>query len=193
MRLSPIEKPRGAMLRLAYRVSKRRLGKVITPLKVVYARVPRSLKLGYAVNKFMERGLSLDPGLRLLLQTQVAQLNGCGFCVDIARAHADEAALDMDKLGALADYRNDARFSARERAALAYVEEATREKRVSDETFAELQRHFSEKHIVEITLINAVEHFYNMVNLPLKIESDGLCAVPGSQPFDAGRQRTATG
>lgn len=184
MRLTPIEKPRGLMLRLAYRMSRKRVGKVISPLKVVYARVPASLKLGYAVNTFMERGLTLEPELRLLIQTHVAQLNGCGFCVDIAKAHALGVAMDMDKLGALADFQQDPRFTARECAALAYVEEAARQRRVSDATFAELQRHFSEEHIVEITLINAVEHFYNLVNLPLKIESDGLCAIakPAAAP-----------
>jgi alkylhydroperoxidase family enzyme len=52
---------------------------------------------------------------------------------------------------ALAEYRTSPLFSERERTALAYVEEATRNKRVSDATFEALRRNFSEEEIVEIT------------------------------------------
>ena len=56
-------------------------------------------------------------------------------------------------------------------------DEATREKKVGDETFATLRKHFSEREIVEITFLNALENFYNLLNLPLGIEDDGLCAI----------------
>ena len=79
----------------------------------------------------------------------------------------------------------------RERAALAYAEEATRQKRVADETFARLQEHFNNREIVEITLLNAIENYYNLINLPLEIESDGLCAIiaPGraAKPVAVGK------
>ncbi|HLN12485.1 MAG TPA: carboxymuconolactone decarboxylase family protein, partial [bacterium] len=85
--------------------------------------------------------------------------------------------LGIEKFDALPDYRTSPLFSARERAALAYAEEATRHKRVSDATFEELRRHCSESEIVEITWVNAVENYYNLINLPLEIGSDGLCAI----------------
>ena len=69
----------------------------------------------------------------------------------------------------------------RERAALAYTEEATRHKRVSDATFETLRNHFNEREIVEITWVNALENYYNLINLPLEIESDGLCAIAESR------------
>jgi alkylhydroperoxidase family enzyme len=53
----------------------------------------------------------------------------------------------------------------------------TRSKRVDDATFAELRRHFDERAIVEITWLAAVENYFNLINLPLGIESDGLCAI----------------
>jgi alkylhydroperoxidase family enzyme len=107
----------------------------------------------------------------------VAGINGCGFCVDIARAVALQRKGAIDKALAVAEYRTDARFDERERAALAYVEEATRHKRVSDATFAALRAHFSEAEIVEITWMNAVENYFNLINVPLGIESDGFCAI----------------
>jgi alkylhydroperoxidase family enzyme len=48
---------------------------------------------------------------------------------------------------------------------------------VSDATFAELQRHFDEREIAELTLANAIENFYNLLNLPLEVEADGLEAL----------------
>ena len=104
-------------------------------------------------------------------------LNGCAFCEDIAKAVAEYHGLTLEKYYDLGVFRTSALYSARERAALAYVEEATKTKRVQDDTFAELQRHFSEREIVEITWFNAMENYYNLINLPLEIESDGLCAL----------------
>lgn len=181
MRLSPIDTPPTLMMRVAYWMSRRRLGKVMTPLTVVYARAPKAMRMGYAISKYTENGVSLDPQLRLLVQTYVAGLNHCGFCVDIAQAIALQHRLDLDKIAALEHFDNDPRFTERERAALRYVGEATRTKSVSDDTFAQVREHFTDNEVVEITLLGAIEHFYNLVNLPLGIESDGLCALQQSR------------
>ena len=177
MRLQPIEKPQGMMMRIAFWMARRQLGKVITPMKVLYTRVPGLLKPSYEVQKFQMKGIQLDPALKFMVTNLTAQINGCSFCVDIGQAVAIRSHLNMEKFKALADFRTSPLFSERERAALAYVEEATRNKRVSDATFEELRKYFNEREIVEITWLNAVENYYNLINLPLEIESDGLCAL----------------
>ena len=177
MRMHPIHRPRGLMLRLAYWMSERRLGKAITPLKVAYARVPHFLKTGYSISKMMGEGFKLDPALRILLQVHTAQNNKCAFCVDIAQAEAAHDAGILEKATRVREYATDPGFTTRERAALKYVEDATIIKSVSDDVYQELKRHFSEEEICEITLINAIENFFNLVNIPLEIESDNLCAV----------------
>jgi AhpD family alkylhydroperoxidase len=88
MRLEPIEKPRDWSMRLAYLLSRRMLGKVMTPLKVVGARSPRVARAQYALARAEQNGLVLDPELKLLLKTWVATLNGCAFCIDIGKALA---------------------------------------------------------------------------------------------------------
>jgi len=50
-------------------------------------------------------------------------------------------------------------------------------KNVGDATFADRRRHFNEREIVEITWLNALGNYYNLLNLPLGIEADGLCAI----------------
>ena len=177
MRIQPIEEPKSLKMRLAYKMVERQFGKVMTPMKVVYARMPKIFRLVYEEVKFIEKGVTVDPVISLLVRTWVAMINGCTFCIDIAQADAVHRRVGLDKFHALADYRTSPLFNERERAALAYVEEATRAKRVSDETFERLRRHFNEREIVEITWLNALENYYNLINLPLEIESDGLCAI----------------
>ena len=177
-RLAPIENPEGLRLRFAYWAMRKWMGKVLTPAKIMYARVPEAIGLVTALGKFQSKGVTLEPSLQLLIGDWTSQINGCTFCEDLGRAAAVQKQLGLqEKFDALPNYRTDPRFTARERAALAYVEEATRNKRVSDATFEALRAQFTERQIVEITLLNAIENMYNLTNLPLGVGSDGLCAI----------------
>jgi alkylhydroperoxidase family enzyme len=57
---------------------------------------------------------------------------------------------------------------------LAYLEEVNFTKSATDETFAGLKKHYSEKEIVEITWLNATENYYNLLAKPLGLTSDEL-------------------
>ena len=177
MRLAPIEKPPSLLGKLLNLAIRRELGRSITPSQVIYNRVPAAWRITLAFQLFERYGAKLPQELRLLLQTRVAMLNGCAFCQDIKRAVAVRGQLGTERFDALADWRSSDVFDERERAALAYVEEATRSKVVSDPTFAALAKHFDEREIAEITLSNAIENFYNLLNLPLEVEADGLEAL----------------
>jgi alkylhydroperoxidase family enzyme len=180
MRLAPIEKPPSLLGKILDAAIRRMLGRPITPSQVIYNRVPAAWRITLAFQLFERFGAKLPQELLLLVTTHVAMLNGCAFCQDIKRAVAVRSRLGTKRFDALADWRSSALFSARERAALAYVEEATRAKRVSDASFAELAKHFDEREIAELTLANAIENFYNLLNLPLEVESDGLEALAAS-------------
>lgn len=177
MRLQPLDPPPNLLGRLLAFLSRRHFGKVITPMRVVYNRVPAAYQVAFALARLQRSGFRLDLPTRLLVMSWVAMINRCGFCVDIARAEAVSQHVGLDKFNALPDYASHPAFDERERAALAFVEEVTRERKVSDATFERLRAHFTEREIVELTLVNAIENFYNLVNLPLGIEEDGLCAL----------------
>ena len=181
MRLAPIEKPPSLLGKLLDGAIRRMLGRPITPSQVVYNRVPAAWRISLAFQLFERFGSKLPSELRLLATTRVAQLNGCAFCEDIKRAYAIRSRLGVAKFDALDDWRTSNAFSPRERAALAFAEEATLAKRVSDATFAEARAHFDEREIAELVLLNAIENFYNGMNLALGIEeSDGLEAIARS-------------
>jgi AhpD family alkylhydroperoxidase len=177
MRLAPIDTPPSLLGKLLDSAVRKVVGRSITPSRVIYNRVPAAWRISLAFQLFERYGATLPQELQLLVSTRVAQLNGCAFCQDIKRAQAIREQLGIARFDALADWRGSAVFSPRERAALAYVEEATRTKTVSDGAFAELERHFDEREIAELTLCNAIENFYNLLSLPLEIESDGLEAL----------------
>ncbi len=177
MRLAPITTPPWLLGKLLDRAIRGMLGRSITPSQVIYNRVPAAWRISLAFQLFERYGSKLPEELRLLLTAHVAMLNGCEFCRDIKRAVAVRAKLGTGRFDALAEWRTSPVFSDRERAALAYLEEATRHKRVSDATFAALAKHFDEREIAELTLLNAIENFYNLLNLPLEVADDGLEAL----------------
>ncbi len=174
MRLQPIEHPRSPLVRLGFWMSKRRFGKVLTVLKVIYARKPRLAIISQMIAGTMEKHLTIEPELRFLISVHVARMNGCSFCQDLNQAAAVQAKMGPERFRALEDFRTSPLFTERERAALAYVEEATRHRRVEDSTFAALRAHFDETQIVEITWLNAAENYFNLQAAVLGVGSDEL-------------------
>ena len=84
-----------------------------------------------------------------------------------------------DKRLAVPRWRDSPLFGAAERAALEYAERITiTGERVDDALFGELQRHFSEAQIVELTAAIALENFRSKFNPALGIEAQGFCPLP---------------
>src|SRR5262249_36771793 len=84
--LPPIEHPRGLVKKLAYFFTRLQFGKVLTPLKVYSVRLPMAFGLFYGKVSKLDKKLVLPKELALLIRTQVARINVCLFCIDIARS-----------------------------------------------------------------------------------------------------------
>ena len=90
-----------------------------------------------------------------------------------------QAGADHDKVREVPTWRESARFSATERAALEYAEAMTiTGQKVSDELFARLKAIFDDGQIVELTAAVALENFRSKFNVPLGVESQGFCVLP---------------
>jgi alkylhydroperoxidase family enzyme len=173
--LKPIDKPRGMILRLLYRMSRKQFGKVMMPFRVFVARMP--LAFGQFIGKVaqLDKKLVLPRETVMLLRERVAQINVCLFCIDIGRWFTIQASMNQAKFDALDEYHTSPLFTEKERAALDYVTELTRDKKIAPETFARLAVHYSEREICDIVWIAASEHVYNITNIGLNIHSDLLC------------------
>src|SRR5437660_6459889 len=143
--LSPIEKPQGLMLKLAYFFTRRQFGKVLTPLKVHSARLPAAFGLFYSKISSLDKKLVFPPETVMLIREHVARINVCLFCIDIGRSFTIKASMNQAKFDALEQYRTSPLFSDAERAALDYVTELTKTKSVSPDTFSRMRRYYSER------------------------------------------------
>lgn len=165
------------MMKLVYAMTRRQFGKVLTPVKVVSARMPLAFGIfGGKIGK-LDKKLLLSREMVMLVREQVAHINVCHFCIDIARSFTIKESMNEAKFDALEQYRTSPLFSDAERAALDYVTELTRDKKVDPATFARMSGYYSEREICEIVWLVASEHFYNMTNIGLNIHSDMLCEI----------------
>src|SRR5262249_47473017 len=133
----------------------------------------------------LDKKLTLPPETVLLIREQVARINICLFCMDIARSFTIKASFNEAKSDALEQYRTSHLFTDAERAALDYVTELTKDKKVNPGTFARMARNYSEREICEIVWLVASEHLYNMTNIGLNIHSDILCDISRKQKQSA--------
>jgi len=175
--LSPIERPQGLMLKLAYFFTQRQFGKVLTPLKVHSARLPPAVGMFYAKVGKLDRKLTLPRETVLLIREQVARTNVCLFCMDIGRSFTIKASMNVAKFDSLEHYQTSSLFTDADRAVLDYVTELTKDKKVDPEVFARMAGYYSEREICEIVWLVASEHLYNMTNIGLNIHSDMLCDI----------------
>jgi alkylhydroperoxidase family enzyme len=175
--LPPIEAPHGLMMKLAYYFTRKQFGKVLTPLKVHSARLPAAFGLFYAKIGKLDQKLTLPRELVMLIRERVAKINICLFCIDIGRSFTIKASMNEAKFDMLEQYQTSSLFTDAERAALDYVTELTKQKKVDPEKFARMSQYYSEREICEIVWLVASEHLYNMTNIGLNIHSDMLCDI----------------
>ncbi len=177
--LAPIEQPKGLILKMGYRYTRKQFGKVPGPLSVFCARMPTAFASFYGKVSKLDKKLELSADTAILIRERVASTNMCLYCMDATRWFAaNKAPHNVGKLDALHEYRTNRLFSDAERVALDYATELTEHKHVSPETFEALSRHYSEREICDIVWIVASEHLYNINNIGLNIGSDAMCEVP---------------
>ncbi|HEY1805559.1 MAG TPA: carboxymuconolactone decarboxylase family protein [Terracidiphilus sp.] len=175
--LPPIEKPQGFITKMAYAGTRRQFGKVLTPVKVVYSRMPAAFGMFVSKIAKLDKKLELPQETQMLVRERVARINVCEFCIDIGRYFAIKSGMDAAKFDAMDNYATNPLFTEAERALLDYVTELTRDKNVKPETFERLAKHYSERAICEIVWLAATEHVYNITNIGLNIHSDMLCDI----------------
>jgi AhpD family alkylhydroperoxidase len=107
-------------------------------------------------NKLLYHGV-LPHKLKEMCRIKISVAHQCGYC-SIVRSHVAEAeGLTEDLVTQLFDYESSKQFSEREKAALRYADAFKKGEHAidSDETFAELRKHFSDQEIIELGLFCA--------------------------------------
>jgi 4-carboxymuconolactone decarboxylase len=115
----------------------------------------------------------LDGRLREIVIVRVAHLNRTTYVFKqhVPQLSAPEGLTDAE-CDALADWRKATSFSPRERAALAYTDAMTRDIAVPDDVFDALRPHFSERQIVELSVLIGLYNMHTRVFTALGIDPE---------------------
>jgi len=137
--------------------------------------------------KFVERSTAVGKNGAIeertadLLAIRSAQMNGCGFCLDMHIKQATlrgEHALRLHHVGA---WRESTLFDARERACLAWTGVLTRlpETGVPDAIYEEVRTQLSEKALSDLGFVIMANNGWNRLNV-------GFRTTPGSADVASG-------
>jgi alkylhydroperoxidase family enzyme len=115
--------------------------------------------------------VDLDGRLREIVIVRIGYLNRCSYVV---KQHVPllttPEGLTQAECDALADWRASNFFDGRERAVLAFTDASTREVEVPDAVFESLRSHFSERQIVELTVLVGTYNMHTRMCHALKID-----------------------
>lgn len=116
----------------------------------------------------------LDHKLIHLMKMRASQINGCAFCIDMHSKDARALGETEQRLYELDAWRETPFYTERERAALAWTEAVTlvSETHVPDAVYDEVRKQFSEKEIVDLTLVVATINAWNRLAISFR-------SVPG--------------
>ncbi|WP_227978912.1 carboxymuconolactone decarboxylase family protein [Nocardia spumae] len=94
-----------------------------------------------------------------LMMLRVSQINGCGWCTDVHSKDLAHAGQSSTRINLVAAWRESTVFTEPERAALALAEEGTRladaGRGVSDETWADVRKHYDDDQIAALVALVA--------------------------------------
>jgi AhpD family alkylhydroperoxidase len=109
----------------------------------------------------------LEPLLRELVMTRVAQINGCTFCMHHHLRDARKYGETEDRLHLLSAWRESKLYSDHERAALDWAETLTlvSKTHAPDDIYEVLRQHFTEDEQVKLTLLIAQTNAWNRINI----------------------------
>jgi len=115
----------------------------------------------------------LDGRLREIVIVRVAHLNRTTYVFKqhVPQLSAPEGLTD-EECAALADWQKSKFFDTRERATLAYTDAMTRDIAVPDDVFAALKPHFSERRIVELSVLIGLYNMHTRVFTALGIDPE---------------------
>jgi AhpD family alkylhydroperoxidase len=130
---------------------------------------PANLKALIALSVSVKQS-SLGHRLVELVQLRVSQINGCGVCIDMHWRDVIAQEAEPRHLNALPGWREAPFFSPRERAALGWAEavNALPQQDGTDAAYAQLQQHFNDTEVAELTYAVAAIKGWNVINLSLR-------------------------
>lgn len=132
---------------------------------------------GYATLRGVEAYIlrcGLPRGLIDLVKMRASQINGCAYCLDVHSKDARKNGESEQRLYLLNGWRESRLYSEAERAALAWTESLTRivELQAPDADYEALKKHYTEKEIVDLTILVGMINLWNRLAIGMRYVHD---------------------
>jgi AhpD family alkylhydroperoxidase len=155
----------------------------VVPRIMIKKLAPEAYQHLYALDRFLQES-SLDPVVWELVKIRASQINGCAFCVDMHSFAAQEAGESLERLFALAVWREAPFFTGAERAALALTEAATvfEQGQVPDEVWDEAAARFDEDQLAALVLAIGAINLWNRIAVTTQMVAGSSRQTAAARP-----------
>ena len=130
---------------------------------------PAAFKALAGVQAYVDQS-GLERSLLELVKIRVSQINGCAYCLVMHTNEARKRGESDERMYLLDAWQEAPVFTARERAALAWVEAVTlvADSHVPDDVYEEAREHFSEKELVDLTMAAIAINTWNRASIAFR-------------------------
>lgn len=176
-----LDPPRTLRYRIGAWFMKRKYGKEMDPGRAMGHHL--GVSTSYAMFEMgVLRWKALPHRLKDLATMASAVKFGCSWCVDFGTWESNTHGIPLAKLEAVPSWRDSDLFTEEERLVMEYAEAMTDDPpSVTDELTEALRRFLSEKQLVELTMIVAVENLRSRFNAAAGLTGQGFkdrCEAP---------------
>ncbi|MGE8078094.1 carboxymuconolactone decarboxylase family protein [Peribacillus loiseleuriae] len=133
-----------------------------------YEIAPDAMKLMMELEKYTKKS-SIDRKIRELIKIRASQINGCAFCINMHTADAKKMGETEQRLYCISAWRDCTFYSEEEKVALELTEHITlvSEKRVPDELYERVRKHYTEKEYVDLVILINQINSWNRISISM--------------------------
>lgn len=133
-----------------------------------YEIAPDAMKIMMEMEKYTKKS-SIERKLRELIKIRASQINGCAYCINMHTADAKKMGETEQRLYCISAWRECTFYSDAEKVALELTEHITLipEKRVPDELYELVRKHFDEKAYVDLVILINQINSWNRISIAM--------------------------
>lgn len=133
-----------------------------------YEIAPDAMKIMMEMEKYTKKS-SIERKLRELIKIRASQINGCAYCINMHTADAKKMGETEQRLYCISAWRECTFYSDAEKVALELTEHITLipEKRVPDELYERVRKHFDEMAYVDLVILINQINSWNRISIAM--------------------------
>jgi len=133
-----------------------------------YEVAPDAMKIMIEMDKYTKKS-SIERKLRELIKIRASQINGCAYCINMHTADAKKMGETEQRLYCISAWRECTFYSDAEKVALELTEHITLipDKRVPDELYERVRKHFDEKAYVDLVILINQINSWNRISIAM--------------------------